>query len=78
MAGFGNNMGESYDSQQRAKKAREKYAKIIASRKVKVLNKPIGSRVQSPDEQEKTMTMGKQPIAVYPLMGNMQKKGGMR
>ena len=28
--------------------------------------KPIGTRVQSPDQQEKTMTMGKQPIKVYP------------
>jgi hypothetical protein len=28
--------------------------------------KPIGSVVLSPDQQEKTMTMGKQPIKVYP------------
>ena len=28
--------------------------------------KPIGAVVQSPDQQYKTMTMGKQPIKVYP------------
>jgi hypothetical protein len=28
--------------------------------------RPIGSVVLSPDQQEKTMTMGKQPIRVYP------------
>jgi hypothetical protein len=38
--------------------------KALAKRKAKV--KPIGSVVQSPDQQEKTMTMGKQPIKVYP------------
>jgi hypothetical protein len=27
---------------------------------------PIGSVVQSPDQQDKTMTMGKQPIVVMP------------
>ena len=28
--------------------------------------KPIGARVQSPDQQYKTGQMGKQPIKVYP------------
>jgi hypothetical protein len=33
--------------------------------KTKMSRGPIGSVVQSPDQQEKTMTMGKQPIKVY-------------
>ena len=37
---------------------RKKLAKNKAAR-------PIGSRVQSPDQQEKTMMMGKQPVSVY-------------
>jgi hypothetical protein len=38
--------------------------KALAKRKAKV--KPIGSVVQSPDQQYKTGQMGKQPIKVYP------------
>jgi hypothetical protein len=38
--------------------------KALAKRKAKV--KPIGTRVQSPDQQYKTGQMGKQPIKVYP------------
>jgi hypothetical protein len=44
--------------------AKERLAAKMTKKKVK----PIGSRVQSPDQQEKTMTMGKQPVAVYPAM----------
>ncbi len=40
---------------------RKKLAKNKAAR-------PIGSRVQSPDQQEKTMMMGKQPVAVFPRL----------
>jgi hypothetical protein len=38
--------------------------KALAKKKANV--KPIGAVVQSPDQQYKTMTMGKQPIKVYP------------
>lgn len=40
-------------------------------------NKAVGSRVQSPDMQEKTMMMGKQPVKVYPAMRGTNKRGGM-
>jgi hypothetical protein len=41
--------------------------KNLAKKKAKPsMVKPIGSIVLSPDQQEKTMTMGKQPIKVYP------------
>ena len=36
---------------------------LIAKRK-----KMVGTRVQGPDAQYNTRTMGKQPIAVYPKM----------
>ena len=42
---------------------KKKLAKYMAKNK---MAKPIGSIVLSPDQQEKTMTMGKQPIKVYP------------
>jgi len=41
---------------------KKKLAKSIVKGK---MAKPIGSIVLSPDQQEKTMTMGKQPIKVY-------------
>lgn len=47
--------GESY---------KNKLAKMKANKKVK----PIGSRVQSPDQQYATGMMGKQPIAVFPRL----------
>jgi hypothetical protein len=42
---------------------KKKLVKYMAKNK---MAKPIGSIVLSPDQQEKTMTMGKQPIKVYP------------
>lgn len=38
------------------------------AKKKKRVPKPIGSRVQGPDMQEKTMMMGKQPVAVFPRL----------
>lgn len=44
-------------------------ADLAAKRaKKKRVAKPVGSRVQSPDQQEKTMMMGKQPVAVFPRL----------
>jgi len=40
-----------------------KKKELIAKRAMK-----IGTRVQGPDAQYNTRTMGKQPIAVYPKM----------
>ena len=47
---------------------KKKLAKYMAKNKMakNKMAKPIGSIVLSPDQQEKTMTMGKQPIKVYP------------
>ena len=42
---------------------KKKLAKYMAKNK---MDKPIGSVVQSPDQQYKTGQMGKQPIKVYP------------
>lgn len=42
--------------------------KLAAMKAKKRLAKPVGYRVQSPDMQEKTMMMGKQPVAVFPRL----------
>ena len=49
---------------------KENYKAGLAAKmaKKKRVAKPIGSRVQSPDMQEKTMMMGKQPVAVFPRL----------
>jgi hypothetical protein len=52
--------------------------KLIAMKAKRKRAKPIGSVVQSPDQQYATGMMGKQPVNVYPLMGKEQKKDGMR
>lgn len=40
--------------------------------------KPMGYTVQSPDQQYGTGQMGKQPIPVYPPMGNAQKRPAIK
>jgi hypothetical protein len=48
------------------KKKLASYRKTNSKKSKPSMAKPIGSVVLSPDQQEKTMTMGKQPIKVYP------------
>ncbi len=65
MAGYGASTTTVKPIMKESNKTRLAKAKVAKKKRVP---KPVGYRVQSPDQQEKTGMMGKQPVAVFPRL----------